>query len=50
MPTVETCLGGSTTCGGPVCGFYDAQSSSKNAKDLLGVVPTLGNIDGEDLN
>ena len=50
MPAAETWLGGSMTCGDTACGFFNAQSSSKDAKDVLGVAPTLGKIDGEDLN
>ncbi|XP_022762183.1 metal tolerance protein 1-like isoform X1 [Durio zibethinus] len=33
VPAAEINLGGSTICGGAVCGFSDAQSSSKDAKE-----------------
>ncbi|XWS50198.1 hypothetical protein CRYUN_Cryun12cG0068300 [Craigia yunnanensis] len=33
VPAAETSLGGSTICGGAACGFSDAQSSSKDAKE-----------------
>ncbi|KAE8735179.1 Metal tolerance protein 1 [Hibiscus syriacus] len=33
VPAVETSLGGSTICGGAACGFSDAQTISKDAKE-----------------
>ncbi|XVF53204.1 hypothetical protein PTKIN_Ptkin05aG0081700 [Pterospermum kingtungense] len=33
VPASDTSLGGSTICGGAACGFSDAQSSSKDAKE-----------------
>ncbi|XVE58187.1 hypothetical protein DITRI_Ditri04bG0150300 [Diplodiscus trichospermus] len=33
VPAAETNLGGSTICGGAACGFSDAQTSSKDAKE-----------------